>query len=114
MIGLEYGEAFLEDGELAIHRLVVHAGELFVDLLDARLEDGHVAEEELGLEGGDVAQRVDAAVGVRDGVVAKEADDLDQRIIRLHGREKAGGELGLPVAPLCQAAHYNDPTRAVT
>ncbi len=55
LLRFEERQALLQDRQLTLHRLVVRAPELLVDLLDARFQHGHVGENELGLERGHVA-----------------------------------------------------------
>jgi hypothetical protein len=70
---LDEGQALLEYWQLFLDQLIVPAPDLFVNLLDARPQYGHVGENELSLDRGHVAQRIDAAVRVRHRVVAEEA-----------------------------------------
>src|SRR5205814_9785850 len=82
---LQQREAFLEDGQLFFRQIVIRASDLFVNLLKASFDDRHVGQNELGLERRDVAQRI--------SIMPEEADHLNQRVVVLHGGEKAGGEL---------------------
>ena len=81
---LQDGQALFQDRELLFHLLVVRTADLLVDLLDARFEDGHIGEDELRLEGGDIAKGIDAAVRVRHRVVSEETNHLNQRVVGLH------------------------------
>ena len=82
--------------------------DLFVNLLHAGFNDGHVGENELGLERLHIAQRIDAAVGVRNRVVPEEANHLNQGVVVLHGGKKTGGELRRAAGPFFQSGHVDE------
>ena len=105
---LEESEAFLEDRQFFLHQLVVPAPDLFVNLLDTGLHNGHVGENELGLERRHIAQRIDPAVRVRYRVVPEKADHLNQGVVVLHGGEKTGGELRSAAGSLLQSGHVDE------
>ena len=90
--------AALEEGLLAFAQLAFGGAcrtHGHIELFEPPLDDAEVVEDQLGLEGGDVAVRVDAAVGVRDVVAVEGAHDVDQRIggaQRLAGRRRAALE----------------------
>ena len=79
-----------------------------MNFLDARFEDGHVGENEFGLERGHVAQRIDASLRMRNRVVREEPNDLDQRIVGLHRGKKSCGELCASTGALRQAGHVDE------
>ena len=54
--------------------------ELGLEPLQAPLDHAVIGEEELELHGREIAQRIDAAVHVRDGRVTERSDDVHQRV----------------------------------
>ena len=66
-------------GALAFRRL--ERLRLGRDAVQALLDQPHVGEHELQQHVLDVAGRVDALLGVRDGVVVERAHDVDQRVL---------------------------------
>jgi hypothetical protein len=68
------------------------------------LGDAQVRENELVLHGTGIARRVEAAVRVRDGLVAKEPHDVEQRVGVAEGRDVEQG----PGARLRRARHVGE------
>ena len=73
-------------------RRAVAAAGLFGDPLDAPLGLLEVGERELGLDRLDVAQRVDAALGVHDALVGVGAHDVHDRVGLADVRQEAVAE----------------------
>ena len=74
-LGIEDGLAFLEDGELPDIAVALLGGDLLRQPVDPALDDGQVAQEELGFEGGQVAAGVDGFQGMRHRRIAERPDD---------------------------------------
>ena len=80
--GFEDGPALLESGQLADVAVTLFSRDLLGQPLDPALDDGEVAQEDLRLDGGQVAPGVDRVHGVGDRRIAERADD---------GQEGVGG-----------------------
>lgn len=81
--GFEAGLEALEEGfeaERAFAFAGLEGADFGFEALEAALDDGEVGEGELEVHGLDVAVGVDGCFGVRDGFVAKGADDVDEGI----------------------------------
>ena len=62
---------------------------LLPELVDPALDDGQVAQEEFGFEGGQVTARIDGVYGVRHSRIAERPDDREKGV----GRPELAQEL---------------------
>ena len=87
LVGFEQRLAFHQQLEFAVELGILDLLAIFVQALQALLHHHEVAEDQLGLDVFQIAQRVHGALLVRNGLVGEEAQHVGERVDHAQARE---------------------------